>query len=144
MSEQVFHIGIKALVVDDANRILMLKEVFPDGGMQWDIPGGRVDPGEIFKETLSRELHEEIGVEEYESAEHFATVLSNKHIRTDQGYVALTLIVFKVTLPSTATPQALEEGVELSWQSIDQATELLLDKYPEEFVEALAREGGAA
>ena len=74
MAEQVFHIGIKALIVDDTHRILMLKEVFPDGGMQWDIPGGRVDPGETFKETLVRELHEEIGVKEYETAEHFATV----------------------------------------------------------------------
>ena len=137
MAEQLFHIGIKALVVNGGGEILMLKEVFPDGGMQWDVPGGRMDPGETFLETLSRELREEIGVEEYLTAEHFATALSNKQIRTEQGPVALVLIVFRVTLADAVMPQALEKGVELSWQPIDQAAELLLDKYPREFVEKI-------
>lgn len=138
MAEQLFHIGIKALVINGDGEILMLKEAFPDGGMQWDIPGGRMDPGEMFLETLSRELHEEIDVEEYLTAEHFATALSNKQIRTEQGPVALVLVVFRVTLPNAAIPKALENGVELSWESVDRAAELLLDKYPREFAEKIA------
>lgn len=137
MAEQIFHIGIKALVVNANDEILMLKEVFPDGGMQWDVPGGRMDPGETFLQTLTRELHEEIGVENYETAEHFSTALSNKQIKTESGPVALILVVYKVTLPKDAAPKAVEEGVELSWQPIAVAKELLLDKYPPEFVTTL-------
>ena len=138
MAEQIFHVGIKAIVVNSDDEIPMLKEVFPDGGMQWDVPGGRMDPGETFLQTLTRELHEEIGVEEYTTAEHFSTALSNKQIKTEHGPVALVLVVYRVTLPKDASPIAVEEGVELSWQPVEVATKLLLDKYPPEFVNKLA------
>lgn len=138
MVEQIFHIGIKALVVNDIGEILMLKEVFSDGGMQWDVPGGRMNPGETFQETLSRELKEEIGIEGYLTAEHFATALSNKQIKTANGPVALVLVVYKATLLEGAVPEPLEKGVELSWQPVEKAAELLRDKYPAEFVEKIA------
>lgn len=138
MAEQIFHIGIKALVVNDMGEILMLKEVFSDGEMQWDVPGGRMEPGETFQETLTRELCEEIGVGGYVTAEHFATVLSNKQITTATGSVALVLVVYKVTLLDGATPKPLERGVGLSWVAAQKAAELLRDKYPAEFSEKIA------
>lgn len=101
--------------------------MFSDGGIQWDVPGGRMDPGETFLQTLKRELGEEIGIEGYLTAEHFATVLSNKQIKTVTGPVALVLIVYKATLLEGVVPESLEK-----------AAELLRDKYPAEFVEKIA------
>ena len=57
MTEQLFQIGIKAIIRNDENQILLLKNKD-----YWDIPGGRVDQGEDIETTLLRELNEEIGV----------------------------------------------------------------------------------
>ncbi len=52
----------KALVIDEQNRILILRSRDPDGdGNSWDFPGGRMEQGEAPLETLQRELQEEIG-----------------------------------------------------------------------------------
>lgn len=137
MAEEVFHIGIKALVINTANQILLLHEIFPDGNSQWDMPGGRMEPNETFVETLRRELSEEIGVEEYLTADHFATTLSGKRIKTNYGSVALALVIFRVRLKDNTVPKSLEPGVELHWKELDDAKKLLLDKYPIEFVDKL-------
>lgn len=115
----------------------MMKEEFQDGGMQWDIPGGRMEPGEIFLQTLTRELREEIDVDGLETAKHFATTLSNKQVRTENGAVGLVLVLFRVTLKDGAMPKALEKSVTLSWLPINDAADLLLDKYPGEFVDKI-------
>ena len=57
MTEQLFQIGIKAIIRNDENQILLLKNKD-----YWDIPGGRIDQGEDIETTLLRELNEEIGV----------------------------------------------------------------------------------
>ena len=57
MTEQLFQIGIKAIIRNDENQILLLKNKD-----YWDIPGGRIDQGEDIETTLLRELNEEMGV----------------------------------------------------------------------------------
>ena len=57
MTEQLFQIGIKAIIRNDENQILLLKNKD-----YWDIPGGRMDQGEDIEAALLRELNEEIGV----------------------------------------------------------------------------------
>ena len=58
MTEQLFQIGIKAIIRNDENQILLLKNKD-----YWDIPGGRMDQGEDIEAALLRELNEEIGVD---------------------------------------------------------------------------------
>ena len=57
MTEQLFQIGIKAIIRNAENQILLLKNKD-----YWDIPGGRIDQSEDIETTLLRELNEEIGV----------------------------------------------------------------------------------
>lgn len=52
---QKFHISVKGLIKFD-NSFLLLQE--EDG--VWEAPGGRVNEGELLKETLLRELNEEL------------------------------------------------------------------------------------
>ena len=53
MTEQLFQIGIKAIIRNDENQILLLKNKD-----YWDIPGGRMDQGEDITAALLRELNE--------------------------------------------------------------------------------------
>lgn len=52
-----------AALIRDGSRFLFVKR--PPGGDLggcWELPGGKVDPGELPNEALARELREELGI----------------------------------------------------------------------------------
>ena len=50
------------MAVDDQNRILLVRQYrLPAQAELWELPAGRIDPGEVPLETAKRELHEETG-----------------------------------------------------------------------------------
>ena len=49
--------SVKAVIVDHGQVLLLAN----DRG-EWELPGGRVDPGESETEALAREIREELGV----------------------------------------------------------------------------------
>jgi 8-oxo-dGTP pyrophosphatase MutT (NUDIX family) len=55
--------AVRALLVDPADRVLMVRWAFRDGGGVWGLPGGGVDPGETHAQALRRELLEEVGLD---------------------------------------------------------------------------------
>ncbi len=54
-----YRVSLKALIYDEAGRILLVKEKHD----HWELPGGGPDHGETPEEALRRELYEELGVE---------------------------------------------------------------------------------
>lgn len=55
---------VAAAAVVDGGRLLLAQRVSPpDLAGQWELPGGKVEPGETPSEGLRRELREELGVE---------------------------------------------------------------------------------
>lgn len=52
--------GVRALVVDDRGRVLLLRHTYVNG---WYFPGGAIDPGEHAFDAVGRELTEEAGIE---------------------------------------------------------------------------------
>jgi 8-oxo-dGTP diphosphatase len=58
-------VGVKAFINDGKGNYLMLKRSLPYEGEnepRWDIPGGRINPGEPIFEALAREIKEETGL----------------------------------------------------------------------------------
>lgn len=63
MEKCYYRISIKALILDEQKRFLLALEE-PGGafGLQWGMPGGGLDHGEIPHEGLRREVLEEMGL----------------------------------------------------------------------------------
>lgn len=57
--------GVRAVVLDPADRILLVRFEFP-GGTLWATPGGGIDAGETPEGAILRELDEEVGLEDVE------------------------------------------------------------------------------
>jgi 8-oxo-dGTP diphosphatase len=57
--------GVRAIVLDPADRILLVRFDFPDTGL-WAAPGGGIEEGESAEEAILRELTEEIGLDDVE------------------------------------------------------------------------------
>ncbi len=53
--------AVRAVVLDTADRILLVRFEFP-GVTRWALPGGGIEPGEISVDALRRELAEEVGL----------------------------------------------------------------------------------
>ncbi len=54
-----YRVSAKAIIMDDQDRILMVKE-----DSSHDLPGGGIDHGESFKQALKRELNEEVNFDQ--------------------------------------------------------------------------------
>jgi 8-oxo-dGTP pyrophosphatase MutT (NUDIX family) len=54
-----YRLSLKALIYDEAGKLLLVKEKFD----HWELPGGGPDHGETPEQALRREVMEELGVE---------------------------------------------------------------------------------
>jgi len=64
----------RAVVLDPADRILLVRFEFPDG-TRWALPGGGIEPGETAIDALRRELDEEAGLPDADIGPHIWTRL---------------------------------------------------------------------
>ena len=143
MNEDVFHLGIKALIRKHKSKILLLQvnpaKLHGERKDYWDLPGGRVQKGDSPEETLKREVLEETGITEIADIRHMTMVLSNIRIPTgDNESVGLILSVYGCTVPDNGTILLSDEHIAYEWFTPSDASELLQVKYPMEFCKAVA------
>ena len=141
MTEQNFHVGVKALITNDKNEILVLKtnpEDAPTWPDHWDLPGGRIKENHSIEETLHRELEEEIGTDKVEILHLFDVCIANHKIPTEEGSVDLLLVIYECKLSDSNQKFKLNyEHLEYKWASVDEAKELLKVKFPVSFIEKI-------
>lgn len=136
--EDCFHLGVKALIFNEKNKILLLERHHPSKKTYWDIPGGRLQRGESLIETLTREVKEETGFEKISDIRPFTMLLTTIRIPTHEGDVGLIFSVFHCKILGVANPILSEEHTNFEWFDPKEAAQKLSAQYPNEFLANLA------
>jgi len=59
----MLHVAAAAVVAPDGRVLIARRPLHLHQGGLWEFPGGKVEPGEDFRQALNRELHEELGID---------------------------------------------------------------------------------
>jgi 8-oxo-dGTP pyrophosphatase MutT (NUDIX family) len=141
MSEKLFQVGVKALITNDKDEILVLDSGewhLKNQTQHWDVPGGRIQEGHTALETLRREVEEETGIKEVIDPQFFTAAVSNfKDIPVGEHKVGLLLMIYKVKIPKNSQIKLSHEHSGYEWVSRKEAAKRLAYKYPPEFTDLL-------
>jgi 8-oxo-dGTP diphosphatase len=103
---------VAGLIVGDDRRILITQRRADQSlPLQWEFPGGKVEPGEAPDAALARELAEEIGV--VANVGRIWDVLFHAYPAFD-----LVMLVYACRLAPGAVPRAVEVA-DLAWVAAD-------------------------
>lgn len=141
--EKLFQVGVKALIINEKDQILVLFSGdwhLKHQTEHWDIPGGRIQEGQTVIETLKREVEEETGITKISEVQPFAGTVSNfKDIPVGDKLVGLALIIYKVKVPKDSQIKLGHEHIKYEWVDKKEAAKRLEYKYPKEFTQLLAK-----
>ncbi|MET8451780.1 (deoxy)nucleoside triphosphate pyrophosphohydrolase [Streptomyces sp. NPDC005209] len=105
MTERIVVVG--AALLDDGRLLAARRSAPPELAGRWELPGGKVEPGERPEHALERELREELGVET-EAVERVPGEWRLKAPYVLQVWTARLL-------PGSARPKPLQDHDELRW-----------------------------
>jgi 8-oxo-dGTP pyrophosphatase MutT (NUDIX family) len=140
--------AIRALVVDEHDRVLLLRWEEPFGSAFWVTPGGGIEPGEDEAAALLRELREEAGLAEPQIGTRLWTA---DFVRPDQGRWCRqpeNVYLVRVRAADVSVPDLVDEQITAHrwWtlRELERSDELFgpLD-LPRRVRSALSRAGGS-
>jgi ADP-ribose diphosphatase len=119
--EVVRHRGsVAVLAVEDDGRLVLVRQYrYPAGAPVWELPAGRLDPGEDAEAAARRELEEEVGLRA-RSLEALAVFY------TTPGFCDEAMHLFRASGLSRvpARPEA-DERIEPGWFGLPEAREMM-------------------
>ncbi len=101
-------ISVKAVIIEEG-RVLLLAN---DRG-EWELPGGRLDPGESESAALLREIDEELGVQARlgpRLADELFEVIPGRHVR---------IVSYGCAIQAGVRLKLSDEHRDLLWASVD-------------------------
>jgi 8-oxo-dGTP diphosphatase len=93
---------VAALIMRDARLLVCQRRRDDSHGLQWEFPGGKIEPGESPVQALIRELREELGVDATIGREIYRTSHRYRESQTE-----LVLIFFQASIKTSAPLQNL-------------------------------------
>jgi 8-oxo-dGTP diphosphatase len=93
---------VAALITRDSKLLVCQRRRDDTYALQWEFPGGKVEPGESPSEALARELQEELGIDATIGKELFRTSHRYRESRTE-----LVLIFLRAEVDPAAPLQNL-------------------------------------
>jgi 8-oxo-dGTP diphosphatase len=126
----LLQVGVKVLLKNTEGKFLLVRrnpKKYPEVGAEWEIPGGRIDPGSTLLDNLKREVMEETGLV---LSSPVKLVAAQDILREDRHVVRLTY-----TGTIDGNPKIDEEHTEYKWFSGEDIKNLgEIDKYFKELV----------
>lgn len=108
---------VGAVVIDDEDRLLLIRRGRGPAQGAWSVPGGRVESGELLAEAVVRELAEETGLEAI-CGDLIGWV---ERLDDDNHFVILD---FSATvLDPDQTPVAGDDAAEVAWVPVHDVAE---------------------
>jgi ADP-ribose pyrophosphatase len=117
----VRHVGSAVMMaVDDRKRILLVRQFrLPAEDYLWELPAGRLDPGEKPLQAAKRELIEETGYR----AKKWTKLAS---FFASPGYVAERMTIFLARDLTAGDPHPMEdERIEMAWFKSKEVAEMI-------------------
>jgi 8-oxo-dGTP diphosphatase len=139
----------RAIVLDPAGRVLLVRFEFPNAGL-WAAPGGGLDEGETHAEAIVRELTEETGLEDVElgpwiwTREHVFPFVDGSWDGQVERYVLVRTPAFEPAPRFTPEELAAEFVIGMRWwtpEELAASEELFAPRRLPELVAALLRDG---
>lgn len=143
MNEDVFHLGVKALIRNKEGKFLLLKE--NTAGWKnvmepfWDMPGGRIHRGEDLEVALRREVFEETGIRDFTITDRLQMTFSKYRIPAgDSGLDIDVGVILSTYVCDIATDVEIilsDESLEWGWFTASEAGQMLGVRYSKEFMD---------
>jgi len=127
--EQLFYLGVKALIRNKSGDVLLLKVKRATGETYFDLPGGRINKNETLPEALSREIQEETGITDFTVGRLLGTALTEITIPISSDEKGGLLLSVYACSAADISDLVAEEGVQLEWHPQAEVTKRL-DNYP--------------
>ena len=123
---------VAGLILRDSKILVCQRRRDDSHALQWEFPGGKVEPGEIPQEALVRELREELGIKATIGRELYRT----RHRYRESGQT-FELIFFQAEVdPSASLQNLVFEGFE--WADPSSLPQYDFLQADEQFVALLA------
>ncbi len=115
--EKPYRLTVRAVIYDEGGRILLLKRSMRSMNYpgKWELPGGKVDPGERFDRAILREVKEETGLDGSIRSFIGSTVVKLLHVN------AIQLVM---NVDAGGTPVISHEHEAFTWAAPGQIREI--------------------